>query len=226
MTTRFTQQLWHDIEPIWSAIQAHPFATGLTDGSLPEDIFRQYAVQDALYLQAYARSLAAASSKATKDEWCEMFADHARGILVDERALHASFFGKWGMTPEDVYNNEALPTTEAYNSYLLRVAYGHPFEEILGAILPCYWIYWEAGKVLGQNGSPNPDFQQWIDTYSADEFADVVQSVIDCTDEVAANLPDERKALIRKHFITTSRYEYLFFDAAYNREKWPIHPRR
>jgi thiaminase (transcriptional activator TenA) len=35
----------------------------------------------------------------------------------------------------------------------------------------------------------------------------------------------ERKALIRKHFITTSRYEYLFFDAAHKRETWPVSPR-
>jgi thiaminase (transcriptional activator TenA) len=130
------------------------------------------------------------------------------------------------MTPEDVYGTEALPTTEAYNSYLLRVAFKEPFEEILGAILPCYWIYWEAGKVLGKEGSPNPDYQKWIDTYSADEFAGVVQSVIDCTDEAVADLSDDRKALVRKHFITTSRYEYLFFDAAYNREKWGMGPRQ
>jgi thiaminase (transcriptional activator TenA) len=224
MTTRFTQQLWHDIEPIWNAITDHPFIKGLIDGSLPEDVFRQYAVQDAIYLQAYARALAAASSKATKDEWCEMFADHARGILVDERSLHEAFFGKWGMTPDDVYSTEALPTTEAYNSYLLRIAYGAPFEEIVGAILPCYWIYWEAGKLLEAKGSPNPDFQKWIDTYSAEFFSEAAQSVIDCCDELATNLPDDRKALIRKHFITTSRYEYLFWDAAWTKETWPVNP--
>jgi thiaminase (transcriptional activator TenA) len=224
MTERFTQQLWNDIEPIWTAIQEHPFLKGLTDGSLPEDIFRQYAVQDAIYLQAYARSLAAASSKAPKDEWCEMFADHARGILVDERSLHDAFFKNWGMTPEDVYGTEPLPTTEAYNSYLLSVAFKEPFEEVLGAILPCYWIYWEAGKVLGKEGSPNPDYQKWVDTYSADEFAGVVQSVIDCTDEAVAGLPDERKTRVRKHFITTSRYEYMFWDAAWRKETWPVGP--
>lgn len=226
MAERFTQQLWQDIEPIWHAIQEHPFLKSLTDGSLREDVFRQYVIQDALYLQAYARALAAAASKAPKDEWCEMFADHARGILVDERALHDTFFKNWGMSAGDVYNTEALPTTEAYNSYLLRVAFKEPFDEILGAVLPCYWIYWEAGKLLGEEGSPNPDYQTWIDTYSADEFAGVVQSVIDSTDEVAANLPEERKALMRKHFITTSRYEYLFFDAAWQKETWAVDPRQ
>jgi thiaminase (transcriptional activator TenA) len=64
-----------------------------------------------------------------------------------------------------------------------------------------------------------------IDTYSADAFAGAVQSVIDVTDEVASDLSDERKARVRKHFITTSRYEYMFWDAAWHKETWPVGPR-
>ncbi len=26
----------------------------------------------------------------------------------------------------------------------------------LRAVLPCYWIYWEVGKALLEEGSPNP----------------------------------------------------------------------
>jgi hypothetical protein len=68
------------------------------------------------------------------------------GILVDERSLHDAFFGQWSLTPDDVYSTEALPTTEAYNAYLLRVAYGHPFEEILGAILPNTFPGWASSS--------------------------------------------------------------------------------
>jgi hypothetical protein len=44
-------------------------------------------------------------------------------------------------------------------------------------------------------------------------------------DEAVADLSDDRKALVRKHFITTSRYEYMFWDAAWNKETWPVDPR-
>ena len=27
---------------------------------------------------------------------------------------------------------------------------------------------------------------------------------------------------MREHFTTTSRYEWMFFDAAYRREDWPV----
>ena len=51
-----TGELWRAIEPIYAAILAHPFVRGLTDGSLPHEAFRFYAVQDALYLRDFARA--------------------------------------------------------------------------------------------------------------------------------------------------------------------------
>ena len=44
----FTRELWKSIEPIYAAILEHPFLRGLTDGSLPRESFKFYAVQDAL----------------------------------------------------------------------------------------------------------------------------------------------------------------------------------
>src|SRR4051812_210704 len=66
----FTAGLWAAAEPIFEAILAHPFLRGLTDGSLPEERFRFYVKQDALYLRQYARCLALASAKAPSAYWC------------------------------------------------------------------------------------------------------------------------------------------------------------
>lgn len=48
----FSLELWSRIEGnIYRKILAHPFITGLQDGSLPENSFRHYIIQDALYLR-------------------------------------------------------------------------------------------------------------------------------------------------------------------------------
>ncbi len=220
--TRFTEELWRSIEPIFSAILAHPFVKGLTDGSLPEEAFRFYVVQDALYLQDYARCLALAAAKAPRAAWCELFAEHAKVALVVERSLHESFFQEWGLSEEQVASTPYAPANLAYTSYLLRIAYERPFEELLGAVLPCYWIYWEVGKHLERLGSPNPLYQRWIDTYASEEYAQVVRAVLAVTDEAVADLPESRRAPIRQHFVTTSRYEWLFWDSAWRQETWPV----
>jgi thiaminase (transcriptional activator TenA) len=139
-TMNFTGELWRSITPIYGAIQKHPFVRGLTDGTLPLEAFRFYAVQDALYLRDFARALAMAGARAPRDEWIIMFNEHAAGALRVERALHESFFGEWGLTPGQVMATPLAPTNLAYTSYLLAVAHGAPFHEGLAAVLPCYWI--------------------------------------------------------------------------------------
>ena len=90
MSDRFTGELWHGIAGIYGAILAHPFLAGLTDGSLPQDTFAFYLVQDALYLQRYAEALAAVASRAPDTAGTEMFARHAAGAAVEHCASTAS----------------------------------------------------------------------------------------------------------------------------------------
>ena len=218
----FTHELWRGIEPIYAAILRHPFLLGLTDGSLPRESFQFYAVQDALYLREFARALSLAGARASQDAWIIMFNEHAAGALRVERSLHESFFKDFGLTSADVATTPMAPTNLAYCSYLLAVAYGAPFHEAVAALLPCYWIYWEVGKVLERAGSRDPLYTRWIGTYASAEFGAVVQAVLDATNEIAGRLgADERRAMSR-HFTTTSRYEWMFWNMGYTREGWPV----
>jgi thiaminase/transcriptional activator TenA len=218
----FTAELWSAIQPIYGAILRHPFIRGLTDASLPREAFEFYVVQDALYLREFARALSLAAARAPEDDWIIMFNEHAAGALRVERALHESFFKEFGLSPEDVAATPMAPTNLAYTSYLLAVAYGAPFPEAITALLPCYWIYWEVGKELERAGSREPLYARWIGTYASREFGGLVTAVLEATDRTAARLlPAEREAM-RRHFVTTSRYEWMFWEMGYRREGWPV----
>ncbi|MGE3909306.1 MAG: thiaminase II [Chloroflexota bacterium] len=221
-STALTSQLWASATDIYQSILKHPFLAGLTYGTLPAETFQFYVKQDALYLREYARCLALASSRAPSAYWCEMFAAHAQSALNVERSLHEAYFASWGLAPQDVESTPPTPTTLAYTSYLLRVAGTGTFEELLGAILPCYWIYWEVGKTLVATGSPDPVYQRWIDAYASEQFAAAVQRVLDAADRASADLPESRLAPIRRHYLTASRYEWMFWDAAWRQERWPV----
>ena len=217
----FTKELWRSIEPIYAAILRHPFLRGLSDGSLPRESFKFYAVQDALYLREFARALSLAGARAPKDDWIIMFNEHAAGALKVERSLHESFFQEFGLTPKAVASTPLAPTNLAYTSYLMAVAYGAPFHEALAALLPCYWIYWEVGKELERAGSADPLYKRWIGTYASEEFGSVVRAVLSAADEVANGLQELERDAMKAHFVATSRYEWMFWDMGLRREVWP-----
>jgi thiaminase/transcriptional activator TenA len=222
MSDRFTDELWHGSADIYGAILAHPFLTGLTDGSLPQDAFTFYVVQDALYLLGYAQALATVASRAPDPGGIEMFAGHAAAVIAEERKLHATLLADLGIDPAMAAAAEPAPTTLAYTSYLLAAARGGSYAEGVGAVLPCYWIYWEVGKELLRHGSPNPRYQQWIDTYGGEEFGDVVREVLAVADALGPGLAPSERALVHRHFRATSRYEWMFWDMGYRREAWPV----
>ena len=219
---KFTDFLWNSIGEIYGKILEHPFIQGLTDGSLSEESFRFYAVQDALYLRDFARGLAVLGAKAPEDGWLMMFAEHAKDTIQVERALHESFFKEWKLTEEEVYSTPLAPNNLLYTSYLLKVVYERPFHEGMGAYLPCYWIYGEVGKELEKRGSPKELFRRWIQTYASEEFDAIVKQVLEVMDKVALGLRDSERETVREHFITTSKMEYLFWDMGFNQQTWPV----
>ncbi|MCV7226549.1 thiaminase II [Mycolicibacterium komossense] len=218
----WSTRLWADIEPVYDAILDHPFLTGLTDGTLDADVFAEYVAQDVHYLRDYARALAVVGAKAPTPAITSMFARHAAEVFDVELALHAALLPDLGLDPAAVGAVEVSPTTRAYTSYLLATTYGGTFADGLAAVLPCYWIYARVGAALLERGSPDRRFQSWIDSYGGDEFAATVAEVLHVTDEVGPTLTPSDEEVARAHFVTTARYEWMFFDAAYRRESWPV----
>jgi thiaminase (transcriptional activator TenA) len=218
----FAAQLWSGITGIYAAILQHPFVTGLADASLPQESFEFYVIQDALYLRQYARALAAVASRAPEQGETEVFARHAAGVLAVEMSLHASLLADLGIDPAVAEAAEPAPTTLAYTSYLIAAAADGSYGEGVGAVLPCYWIYWEVGKHLLQRGSPDPRYQRWIDTYAGEEFGDDVREVIAVTDRLGRETGAAERERVHRRFRATSRYEWMFWDMGYRRETWPV----
>jgi thiaminase (transcriptional activator TenA) len=221
-TESWSARLWNDIDGVFAAILDHPFLTGLTDGSLDADVFAEYIAQDVHYLRDYARALALVGAKAPTLADTAMFARHSAEVLDVELALHSALLPELGLDPAELDAVPVSPTTRAYTSYLLATTYGGSFADGLAAVLPCYWIYARVGTELLERGSPDPRYQRWIDSYGGDEFAATVDEVLALTDRVGPTLTDTQERAACAHFVTTSRYEWMFWDAAHRRERWPV----
>jgi thiaminase/transcriptional activator TenA len=92
----------------------------------------------------------------------------------------------------------------------------------LSAALPCYWIYLEVGKALAREGSPNRLYQRWIDNYGSADYERTVEAVLGIMDESAKEEGTAARSRMIRHFVTTSRYEWMFWDMGYRQEAWPV----
>jgi len=150
-----------------------------------------------------------------------MFNEHAAGAIAVERSLHEGIFAGLGLSEEDVARTPIAPTNLSYTSYLIATAYGRSFAELLGA---CCRATGSTGRWArpARAGIAGPLYRRWIETYGSEEFAEVVRAVLALTDRLGPALGQAERASTARHFAITSRYEWMFWDMAYRRERWPI----
>ncbi|WP_424528241.1 thiaminase II [Sphaerisporangium viridialbum] len=221
-TVSYSEELWEAIQPIYTAILDHPFITGLVDGTLPREAFRHFVVQDSHYLRDYARALALCAAKAPTEDDVRAFASDAVGAIAAEQDMHAEFMAQLGGSSAQAAELPVGPTTRAYTSYLLATVYGGSFLDGLAAVLPCYWIYARVGEALLAKSSPDPLYRRWIATYGDEAFQSVVRRVVALTDRAGEEATPRQRLRAQEHFVTTSRYEWMFWNAAWHQESWPI----
>ncbi len=213
----FTDDLWESTVGVREAIDRLPFLGGLQDGSLPRHLFSYYMAQDAHYLASYWRVLASAAGQAELPDELLFWAGSAATAVNVERQLHAAHVADFAALP-------ASPTCTAYTSFLFSLVASGCYPALVAGLLPCFWIYEDVGRRLKERigdltGHP---FADWIATYGDPEFAAATLRARRIVDRAAADAGTTDRARMRRAFGTAARYEWMFWDAAWRLEDWPI----
>ncbi|MCC6344726.1 MAG: thiaminase II [Bryobacterales bacterium] len=215
----FHDRLWSAAAPTFAEIMRHPFLLGLRNGTLPRRKFQFYLIQDALYLTRFSQALNILAAKAPRPAWADGFRRDAVEAVQTERQMHTSILASHGVTSARIESAAMAPTNRAYTTHLLHACRSLSFLEALAAMLPCYWIYWEAGKELKKHGSADKTYQRWIDQYSAGEYAQTVRRVLSVIDEAAVTATPAQRASAEHLFLQSARFEYRFWDMAWREEQ-------
>ncbi|MCE2462532.1 MAG: thiaminase II [Dehalococcoidia bacterium] len=220
----FADDVEKKAEPVRRAILNHPFVTGIGDGTLDVEKFKFYVRQDYVYLVDYSRVLALASARAQDLDTMGWFARLLHETLNTEMGLHRSYCAQLCITVDQFDSPRAAPTTLSYTNFLLNVAYQGSYSELAASFLPCQWGYWEIGSHLACKGEPAeaPLYSQWIRMYISPEYKSLADWARSLVNRLAEQSSPAEVARMQETYLTSCKYEYLFWDMAYNMETWPV----
>ncbi|RMA94214.1 thiaminase II [Priestia megaterium] len=221
---KFSERLYEKLQPIWRQNHNHPFVEGMGDGTLEKEKFRFYMIQDYLYLIDYAKLFAIGAMKATDVQTMGKFAALLDSTLNEEMSLHREYAKKFEISEKELEKAQPSPTTLAYTHYMLHVGQSGTLAELVAALLPCMWSYWEIGKELSEKpGANNEFYREWIEMYSSEEFGELATWCINLFDSLTEDKSEAELEKLEDIFLNTTRFEYMFWDMAYNEAMWPIH---
>ncbi|EXF80533.1 phosphomethylpyrimidine kinase [Colletotrichum fioriniae PJ7] len=176
-----------DVKNVWKTFVYHPFVMAMGDGTLPMESFKQYLIQDYLYLVHFARANALASYKA------KSIADISAGATIV---------------------NHITPCT-AYTRYVLDVGVSEDWIALQMALAPCLLGYGAVAKQLHGDVKTKREentYWKWIENYVADDYVGAVKTGSELIERHAAlQSPSSIERLI-KIFIHGTKMEIGFWE--------------
>lgn len=215
---KLTEQLYECAKPIWHGYLEQPFVKELGEGTLAEEKFRFYMVQDYRYLLQYAKIFALGVVKANDEELMRRFSKMVHNTFDGEMLVHKKYMARLGITPEEIANTKTSLPNQSYTSYMLDVAQKGDVLDVLVTVLSCAWSYQMIGRELNKNpnASIHPFYGEWVTGYASAENQASVEELKDLVNTLGTDLSAERIAYLQEIFLNCCRYERDFWNMSYN----------
>lgn len=218
MTT--TQRLMQAVAPIWDAYNTHPFVLGIQNGTLPQEKFRFYILQDYLYLQDYSKAFAIGVAKAKSLETARLFAQYIP-VMDGELDIHSGYLAKLNVTQQELDQTPRALDNLSYTSYMLRIAYEEGEAEALTAILACACSYQQIAQRMvaaRPESVQDPFYGEWVQGYLSEGYAASNQVLLDTLDRLTAHYTEPQLAHLTDIFTACSRYELTFWEMSWQQK--------
>ena len=196
---------------------------GLAEGTLDPDLFRFYQMQDARYLEAFADTCSLISTRCPDPDDKRWFIDAARMALVVEAELHAGYGEQLGYTPADIAALTLTPNNAAYQNHMIATAVRGTLVEAAAALTPCPWLYADLGRHLSDELGAIPDthpYAAWLRTYADPVFDTYMTGLLERLQRFAEAGDEPARARAEAAFVTSARYEWMFWEQAWHRQTW------
>ena len=210
----------HSIDT-WQKILSHRFVMELSSEILRLNKFVFYLRQDHYFLEEFSKFLHSAKQKTDDNklkEWLDsLYLNTVNFEMKIQRQLLNSL-GVSSISPSNTANSEFFPcrTTVNYISYLMNTSSYGTFSEIVSVMAPCPWTYLEIAQKLSKIPIGNEAYRKWAQFYSSTESNRQVTEIKEILDRLSEKVDEESKAKMKDHFASACRYEYLFWEMAYN----------
>lgn len=214
----FMQEILKRNIQIWDKCADTSFVRELQSGKLPFEKFKQYIIQDSIYLKHYARIYGKAIYHSTSLKEIQVYYSALNFVTDTESAVRINYLKKFDITDDDIEFIEPQPENQDYIRFMLEVAERGNTCEILMAVLPCMLSYsYIFRKLANEPASQKSKYWDFIQDYADDLYADDCKKWIAFADKKCESLSANEKESLSSIFEKASLLELKFWNMVYRR---------
>lgn len=206
----------------WAAYTHHDFVEGLRDGTLPQNNYLNYLIQDYAFLTHFARAWSLGVVKSETLDEMKTCARTVDALVNHEMALHVKTCAAAGIDEAVLFDAKEATANIAYTRYVIDAGLQGDFLDLIAALAPCCFGYGEIGRRLATSAAPDTPYSDWITTYADEGYQQVMSSVGQMFDAaVIRRLGSDyqsspRWTLLQTRFTTATELEIGFWDMGWD----------
>lgn len=212
-----TEQLRDHAEPAWTEVTAHRFVTELGDGSLDDDVFERYLIQDYAFLETLVGTVGVAVDDAPGMASKARLADFLGTLVGPENDYFERSFDALGVPASTWRDPESAATTQSFENLFVHGARVGGYAETLAVLVPVEWVYLTWARSV-DNAADRFYLREWREIHATEAFAEFVGWLRSELDREAETLSPRRRDRVERLFRQAVELEVAFFDDAYEGE--------
>ena len=217
---KLSEYLIRDAVPSWQKMLEHPFLTEMTAGTLDRKKFREYLIQDTIYLKYYAKVYAWGFLKTDDTEIMRMLYRDMDCILADESMMHIRYLKEFGLSDAEALARPMQRETKDYLDFMLQTSEKAPLEDGLIGLMPCAFSYYYLAEKVREKAIllgtyENNYFREWMEHYAGDGYRAYYERTVDLCDRVTKDVSEEKAERLLQLFRTGTMHEMNFWNMSY-----------
>ena len=213
---KITDTLFNKVEVLWEKAAEKEFLIKMADGSLENDRYSRYMLQDYYYLLEY-KDILGRLLKLSDDSEVTDFLKMAVDVTVFEiENVHLPAMKKLGISEDEIKNTGKNQVVADYVKF-----YNDTIDKsgLIGgftALLQCCWNYAYLGEKLCAKYGEQIEksyYKFWFDTYTSKEYVETNEKWQSLVNKITAGVDDKRKETLCQIFKTCAEFENKFWDA-------------
>ena len=215
LSGKLSEKLKSEAKALWTEAAEKEFLVSMAKGTLDTELFKNYMVQDYLYLKDYIGILKQIREMA-EDEKLAVFLD---GIIGDTEyetyKVHVPNLRSLGISEEDAAQHQKGQVIVDYMDFMRSRLEEYGILAGLTALLQCSWNYAYIADAVSER---YPDelvrsrYKNWFEAYTNKAYIESNRRWIDALDERTADISNEDVVVLCEIFKTCAEYENKFWD--------------
>ncbi len=198
----------------WQAAIDHRFVRELVADTLPDDVLRDYLIQDNQFsfdfLSLLGQALASSDTMPAKNR----LARQLGFIANDEDAYFQDRFAQFAVPQAEIDNPQLTPSAQGFRQLYRSTLETRSYADALIVLTVAESLYLDWAELQTAHGTRMPKLAQnrgWVNVHRGEDFAEWVAFLIGELNRVADTDDPEQ----RERFTQAVHYELGFFDDAY-----------